>query len=203
MDDPASNLLAFLAEDVPHSPTLLSALAKLFAVLFFVVANAFFVGSEFALVSVRRTRLEARAAAGSRRARAALRLIADPTSFISATQFGITIASLALGWIGEPTVAALLQPLASSIASQGRAGYVAHLMAIIIAFAAITFLHIVLGELMPKMLALERAEGLARVAARPLELFARIFRAPLWIFNRTGAALGKLLGLQSSLPHPA
>jgi len=168
-----------------------------------VAANAFFVGSEFALVSVRRTRLEARAAAGSRRARAALRLIADPTSFISATQLGITIASLALGWIGEPTVAALLQPLASSIASQGRAGYVAHLMAIIIAFAAITFLHIVLGELMPKMLALERAEGLALVAARPLELFARIFRAPLWIFNRTGAALGKLLGLKSSLQHSA
>ncbi|PYS41705.1 MAG: hypothetical protein DMF71_10795 [Acidobacteria bacterium] len=195
MDDPASNFQL--------STLLIKVALKLLAVLFFVAANAFFVGSEFALVSVRRTRLEARAAAGSRRARAALRLIADPTSFISATQFGITIASLALGWIGEPTVAALLQPLASSIASQGRAGYVAHLMAIIIAFAAITFLHIVLGELMPKMLALERAEGLALVAARPLELFARIFRAPLWIFNRTGAALGKLLGLKSSLQHSA
>ena len=136
MDDPASNFQL--------STLLIKVALKLLAVLFFVAANAFFVGSEFALVSVRRTRLEARAAAGSRRAHAALRLIADPTSFISATQFGITIASLALGWIGEPTVAALLQPLASSIASQGRAGYVAHLMAIIIAFAAITFLHIVL-----------------------------------------------------------
>ena len=203
MDDPASNFLALLAGDTQLSTLLIKVALKLLAVLFFVAANAFFVGSEFALVSVRRTRLEARAAAGSRRAHAALRLIADPTSFISATQFGITIASLALGWIGEPTVAALLQPLASSIASQGRAGYVAHLMAIIIAFAAITFLHIVLGELMPKMLALERAEGLALVAARPLELFARIFRAPLWIFNRTGAALGKLLGLKSSLQHSA
>src|SRR5216110_3896084 len=101
MDDPASNLLAFLAEDVPHSPTLLSVLAKLAAVLFFVGANAFFVGAEFALVSVRRTRLEARAAAGSRRARAALHLTGNPTLFISATQLGITIASLALGWIGE------------------------------------------------------------------------------------------------------
>src|SRR5437016_8082575 len=203
MDDPASNFLALLAGDTQPSITLIKVVAKLAAVLFFVAANAFFVGAEFALVSVRRPRLEARAAAGSRRARAALRLIADPTSFISATQLGITIASLALGWIGEPTVAALLQPLPSSIASQGRAGYVAHLMAIIIAFAAITFLHIVLGELMPKMLALERAEGLALVAARPLELFARIFRAPLWIFDRTGAALGKLLGLKSSLQHSA
>src|SRR2546428_4599148 len=125
MDGPASNFLTRLAGDAQPSTALITVAIKLFAVLFFVAANAFFVGSEFALVSVRRTRIEARAAAGSRRARAALRLIADPTSFISATQLGITIASLALGWIGEPTVAALLQPLASSIASQGRAGYVA------------------------------------------------------------------------------
>src|SRR5216110_2277098 len=186
MDDPASNLLAFLAEDVPHSPTLLSILLKLFAVLFFVGANAFFVGAEFALVSVRRTRLETRMAAGSRRARAAVRLINDPSFFISSTQLGVTLASLALGWVGEPTLASLLEPLAEAIAPAGRAAYVAHILAIVIAFAVITFLHIVLGELMPKMAALERAEGLALVAARPLELFARIFRAPLWIFNRTG-----------------
>src|SRR3982075_1096761 len=203
MDDPASYFLATLVDGAQHSNTLLKILAKLCAVLFFVGANAFFVGSEFALVSVRRTRLEARAAAGSRRARAALRLIGDPTSFISATQLGITIASLALGWIGEPVVAGLLQPIAFRIASTGRTGYVAHLLAIIIAFAAITFLHIVLGELMPKMFALERAEGLALVAARPLELFAKVFRWPLWVFNRTGATLGRLIGLKSSLQHAA
>lgn len=203
MDDPASNLLAFLAEDVPHSPTLLSVLAKLFAVLFFVGANAFFVGAEFALVSVRRTRLETRAAAGSRRAHAALRLINDPSFFISATQLGVTLASLALGWVGEPTLASLLEPLAEAIAPAGRAAYVAHILAIIIAFAVITFLHIVLGELMPKMAALERAEGLALFVARPLELFAKVFRAPIWVFNRTGAALGRLIGLKSSLQHTA
>jgi len=203
MDDPASNFLALLAGDVPPSTTLITIAIKLLAVLFFVAANAFFVGSEFALVSVRRPRLEARAAAGSRRAQAALRLIVNPTFFISATQLGITIASLALGWLGEPAVAALLQPLASRIASEGRAGYVGHLLAIIIAFGAITFLHIVLGELMPKMVALERAEELALFAARPLELFAKIFRAPLWSFNRTGATLGRLLGLKASLQHTA
>src|SRR2546421_349012 len=203
MDDPASNLLAFLAEDVPHSNTLLSVLLKLFAVLFFVGANAFFVGAEFALVSVRRTRLETRAAAGSRRARAAVRLINDPSFFISSTQLGVTLASLALGWVGEPTLASLLEPLAEAIAPAGRAAYVAHILAIIIAFAVITFLHIVLGELMPKMAALERAEGLALFVARPLELFAKIFRAPIWVFNRTGAALGRLIGLKSSLQHTA
>src|ERR1041384_5969769 len=203
MDDPASNLLAFLAEDVPHSFTLLSVLAKLFAVLFFVGANAFFVGAEFALVSVRRTRLETRAAAGSRRARAAVRLINDPSFFISSTQLGVTLASLALGWVGEPTLASLLEPLAEAIAPAGRAAYVAHILAITIAFAVITFLHIVLGELMPKMAPLERAEGLALFVARPLELFAKVFRAPIWVFNRTGAALGRLIGLKSSLQHTA
>src|SRR3989454_7630613 len=134
------------------------ALLKLVAIALLVVTNGFFVASEFALVSVRRARLEARAAAGSTNARAALRLLDNPTLFISAVQFGITLASLALGWIGEPTIAALLQPLASGIASEGRAGYVSHLMAVAVAFSAITVMHIVFGELMPKMVALERAE---------------------------------------------
>src|SRR2546426_12350411 len=121
MDDPASYYFAYLAGGSPFPTTLIKVAGKLLGVLFFVAANGFFVGAEFALVSVRRTRLEARAAAGSRRARAALRLTGNPTLFISATQLGITIASLALGWIGEPTVATLLEPVASSIASQGRA----------------------------------------------------------------------------------
>src|SRR6185369_6397806 len=179
------------------------ALLKLVAIAFLVATNGFFVASEFALVSVRRARLEARAAAGSTNARAALRLLDNPTIFISAVQFGITLASLALGWIGEPTVARLLEPIASSIATEGRAGYVAHGLAIVIAFSAITFLHIVLGELMPKMIALERAEPVALFCSRPLELFAKTFSAPLWIFNSVGAALGRLIGLKSTLDHAA
>src|SRR6266850_2343072 len=170
-------------------------LLKLLAIVFLVVTNGFFVASEFALVSVRRARLEARAAAGSNNARAALRLLDNPTIFISAVQLGITLASLALGWIGEPTLAALLGPVASMIASEGRAGYVAHALAIVIAFSLITFLHIVLGELMPKMVALERAERIALFCSRPLELFARTFSAPLWVLNSVGAALGRLIGL--------
>jgi CBS domain containing-hemolysin-like protein len=179
------------------------ALLKLLGIPFLVGANAFFVATEFALVSVRRARLEARAAAGSKNARAALRLLDNPTIFISAVQFGITLASLALGWIGEPTVASLLEPIASSIASEGRAGYVALGLAIVIAFSAITFLHIVLGELMPKMVALERAEPVALFCSRPLELFAKTFSAPLWVFNSVGAGLGRLIGLKSTLDHAA
>jgi CBS domain containing-hemolysin-like protein len=205
MDEPASYFLAlFLDENIAHeSVTLVEALLKLGAVFLLVIANGFFVGSEFALVSVRRPKLEARAAAGSKSASAALRLLDEPTIFISATQLGITLASLALGWIGEPTVAALLLPVASRIATEGWAGYIAHGTAIAIAFALITYLHIVIGELMPKMTALERAERLALIAARPLELFARVFRPLIWIFNKTGTKLGKLFGLKSSLDHAA
>jgi CBS domain containing-hemolysin-like protein len=203
MDDPASYFLSLIASEGVAQPGVRSLVARLVAILFFVSANAFFVGSEFALVSVRRPRLQARAEAGSRRARAALRLLSNPTLFISATQLGITIASLALGWIGEPTIAALLQPAVTAIAPQGKTAYVAHLIAIAIAFAAITFMHIVLGELMPKMIALERAEALALFAARPLELFAKVFRPLLWTFNKTGSTLGRLLGLKSSLEHTA
>jgi CBS domain containing-hemolysin-like protein len=174
---------------------------KLIGVVFLVATNGFFVASEFSLVSVRRARVEARAAAGSKNARAALRLLNNPTIFISAVQLGITLASLALGWIGEPTIATLLHPLAESIASEGRAGYLTHVMAIVIAFSIISFLHIVLGELMPKMIALERAEPVVLFTARPLELFARIFGAPLWLFNAVGAKLGRLIGLRSSLDH--
>ena len=94
MDDPASYVLAFLDDGVQHSTSLLTALAKLLAVLFFVGANGFFVGAEFSLVSVRRPRLETRAAAGSKRAQAALRLLDNPTFFISATQLGITLLFL-------------------------------------------------------------------------------------------------------------
>jgi CBS domain containing-hemolysin-like protein len=174
---------------------------KLLAVAALVGANAYFVASEFALVSVRRTRLEERAQGGSRGAQAALRLLDNPTLLISATQLGVTLASLALGWAGEPTVAALLEPIASKITSSATAVYVAHIAAIVIAFTVITFLHIVLGELMPKMMALERAEAVAIICAPPLELFAKVFSPPLWVFNKAGTGLGRILGLKSSLDH--
>src|SRR6266550_2029850 len=182
-----------------ESMSLTGILLKLFAVLALVATNGYFVAAEFALVSVRRTKLEARAAAGSKQARAALHLLNNPTLLISATQLGVTLASLALGWAGEPTIAGLLEPLASTIAPTGRAATVAHIMAIVIAFSAITFMHIVLGELMPKMIALERAEPVALVCARPLQIFATFFQLPLWLFNFTGPYLGRLLGLKSTL----
>jgi CBS domain containing-hemolysin-like protein len=179
----------------------MSALIKLFGVAILIGANAFFVSSEFALVSVRRPRLETLANSGSKGARAALRLLDNPTIFISAVQLGVTLASLALGWLGEPTIARLLEPIAHTFAPEGRANYAAHILAFVIAFSLISYLHILLGELVPKMFALERAEIVAVVTARPLELFAKIFRAPLWLLNRSGSAVGRLIGLNSSLEH--
>jgi CBS domain containing-hemolysin-like protein len=203
MDDPASNLLAFLAGEAASSPDFFTVLLKIAAVLFCVAINGYFVGAEFALVAARRTKLEARAAAGSRRAASAVRLLDDPTLFINASQLGITIASLALGWLVEPTFAALVEPIAQKVLPGSQAAYLAHGIAIIFAFSVITFLHMVLGELLPKMIALERAESLALFASRPLEIFAKIFRWPLWIFNKAGAVLARLFGLKESLQHNA
>ena len=170
-------------------------------IAFIVGLNAFFVASEFALVSVRKTRVAKLAEGGSKGAKAALRLLESPTRFISAVQLGVTLASLALGWIGEPTVAELLSPIAERIAGGTAGAYVAHAIAIVIAFAFITFLHVVLGELVPKMFALERAESFAIFAARPLEMFAKVFSPILWVFNFAGRLVGKSIGLTSSLDH--
>jgi CBS domain containing-hemolysin-like protein len=205
MEQPASYLISFVLQEAPvhESLSLLDVLFRLGAVLLLVLANGFFVGSEFALVSVRRAKIESRAAAGSSSAQAALRLLHQPTIFISAVQLGVTLASLALGWLGEPTIAAILLPYASRIASSGLAASISHLVAVAVAFSLITFLHILLGELVPKMFALERAESMALFAARPIELFATLFRPVIWLLNYAGSSLGKLLGLRASLEHAA
>lgn len=205
MDDPASNFLVFLqAADIPihtESESASVILIKLSAVVLLVLINGFFVAAEFALVSSRRSRIEAKAAEGNKGADVALKLLDNPTMFISAVQLGVTLASLALGWLGEPTIAHFLEPLADRIAPAGTVNYVAHGIAIAIAFTCITFLHVTFGELIPKMFALENAESFATFASRPLQLFAKTFWPFLWIFNRAGAFFGKLLGLKSSLEH--
>ncbi len=202
MDDPASSIFLLLqANETAVSISLTEALIEFFFIFFIVGLNAFFVASEFALVSVRKPRIETRAAEGSKSAQAALRLLENPTLFISAVQLGVTLASLALGWVGEPTIAQLLEPVAEKIASEGTAGYIAHGVAIVISFGIITFLHVVLGELVPKMFALEKAETFALFASRPLEIFAKIFSPILWVLNKAGGAIGRILGLTSSLDH--
>jgi CBS domain containing-hemolysin-like protein len=202
MDDPASSFLFFLQVTEPAASISWLEIIIDFLLIFLIVGlNGFFVASEFALVSVRRTRVEAQANDGVKSAQAALRLLDNPTLFISAVQLGVTLSSLALGWLGEPTIAKILEPVAEMIAREGTAAYIAHGAAIVISFTIITFLHVTFGELVPKMFALEKAESFALIAARPLEFFAKIFKPVLWVFNLVGGAIGKLLGLKSSLDH--
>jgi CBS domain containing-hemolysin-like protein len=202
MDDPASSLLLlFQTNDAGSSVTFTEVLFEFVLILVIVGMNAFFVASEFSLVTIRKTRIQKLADEGNRSALAVLRLKDDPTLFISAVQLGVTLASLALGWVGEPTIAELLKPLAASIAGDGPAAYVAHVVAIVIAFSIITFFHVVLGELVPKMFALERAETFALIAARPLEVFAKVFSPVLAVLNYAGRLIGKSIGLSSNLDH--
>lgn len=161
------------------------------------MANGFFVASEFALVGVRRSRIEMLAASGNRRARRLLGLLDNLNAYISATQLGITMASLALGWIGEPVFAHLLEaPL------KGRVSEVTlHTISFAIAFAIITFLHIVLGELAPKTLALERAEKVALAISWPMQAFYKVFQWPIRLLDWSGTRVVRILGLHSTAEH--
>ena len=170
---------------------------NLVIVVLLVLANGFFVASEFALVGVRKSRIEILAKTGNRRAKRLLPLINNLNAYISATQLGITLASLALGWIGEPAVAHLLEiPLKGRISDA-----LMHTIAFAIAFSIITFLHIVLGELAPKTLALERAERTALAIALPIEIFYKIFRWPIQVLDWAGTRTVRLFGLHPSSSH--
>ena len=166
-------------------------------VFLLVFANGFFVASEFALVGVRRSRIQTLAASGSLSARRLLNLIDNLNAYISATQLGITMASLALGWIGEPVFAHLLEaPL------RGRVSDVTlHTISFAIAFAIITFLHIVLGELAPKTLALERAEKVALAISWPMQAFYKIFQWPIRLLDWAGTRTVRLFGLHPTQEH--
>ncbi|MBX7220663.1 MAG: hemolysin family protein [Blastocatellia bacterium] len=164
-----------------------------------VFANAFFVAAEFALVAVRRSRISTLAESGNPRAVVALRVLDNLDAVISATQFGITLASLALGWIGEETMSHLFEPVFHAIIPASfPATLSAHAFSVAIAFALITFLHIVLGELAPKSIALERAENVALFVARPLELFYHAFKPFIWLLNKSGNAVLRLIGFHGA-----
>ncbi len=183
--------------------SLLTVFLKLAVVFVLVLANGFFVASEFALVTVRRSRIAALVAEGNRPARTVMRIIDNLTAYISAFQLGITLASLALGWVGEDTVAHLLQPLLERTLPAAASTVAAHSIAIVVAFALITYLHIVVGELVPKTLALERAERLALAVALPIHIFYRVFKAPITLLDRSGGVVVRWLGLHSSAHHTA
>src|SRR3984885_6130305 len=163
-------------------------------VAFFILANSFFVAAEFALVSVRETRIEQLVALGRPGARTVLQLKHNIDDFLPAVQFGVTLAALALGWIGEPAVAEILLQLAArslTVLPPHPVVY-AHAAATTIAFAAITYFEVLLGELVPKSLALQRAERIALAVAGPMDVFIRMTRPAVRLMNHSAALVLRL-----------
>ncbi|MBW3628101.1 MAG: hemolysin family protein [Gemmatimonadetes bacterium] len=169
---------------------------RLSIALLLVLANGFFVAAEFALVGARRTRIDALADAGNARAKIARGAIQHLDHYISGTQLGITLASLALGWVGESTIAAIIIQLFSGVGSPWDA-LASHTIAVAIAFGIITFLHIVLGELAPKSLALLFPESVSMWLAGPLIVFAKIFTPFIHFLNGSANLILRTVGLRA------
>ena len=173
---------------------------RLVAVLALVLANGFFVAAEFAIISVRKTRIDQLLAEGSRMARPVRRALDNPDQYIAATQLGITMASLGLGWIGEPALASLIEPLLRWLPTPLSVA-TSHTIAVAIAFLVITALHIVLGELAPKTVALQYPEKTSLIVAKPTELFLRVFNPFIRALNGMGWAVVRLFGMKAASGH--
>jgi putative hemolysin len=156
----------------------------LLAVAALLLLNAFFVAAEYALVTARRTRLRELEEAGSRRARGALAITANPPRFIAAMQLGVTATSLAIGAVGEPVFARIFDPVLAGVLAFG------------LAFLLITYLHVVVGELVPKGVALGHAENVALAVSGPVRMFFWVFKPLIWFLQRSSDAALRLLGLE-------
>ena len=173
-------LLAAVGEGKEHLGSPASVVFNLLVILFLVFLNGFFVASEFALVKVRSTQLDAIDEADKRVA-LARRLTSHLDAYLSATQLGITLASLALGWIGEPYVASLIRPILTHIGISAPG--IVQAVSIAIGFGIITYLHIVLGEVTPKWLGIQKALVISLWISPPLHLFYTIFRPAIWFLQ--------------------
>ena len=171
---------------------------SLLLVLFFLLMNAFFVAAEFSLVRVRKSQVEILVDEGRKGAKYT-KLVADNVNaYLSACQLGITLASLALGWLGEPAVSALFEPLFKALNVPEAA---THGISIVIGFVIITALHIVVGELIPKSLAIFSTERYALFTATPLVWFYRITYPVMWLFNSITNGVMKMLGHDVANEH--
>lgn len=170
------------------------------AVLALVLLNAYFVAAEFALVGARKTRLEELAREGDRKAIRALGAVQHLDQYISATQLGITLASLGLGWIGKPALAELLDLMFAGL-PEALGSFGTHAVSAAIAFSIITVLHIVLGELVPKSLALLFPEGVSRWIIYPLLGFSWVMHYPITVLNGTANRLLRWMGIKPPTDH--
>ena len=168
-----------------------AALPAVLITIFLVLANGFFVAAEYSFVRVRETQVDELAKGGSASAKLAARIGDRLNEYIAAAQLGVTLASLAIGWIGEPAVATLIAPLFGWLPEP-----LFHVLAFALAFALITYLHLVIGELAPKYLAIQRALRVALLCAYPLDLFYRIVRPFNWLVSRSANGVVRWLGIR-------
>ena len=176
----------------------MEAVINILFVCFFVFMNGFFVAAEFAMVKVRKSRIETLATTGNSRAKYTHTIVNDLNSYLSACQLGITLASLALGWLGEPTISKLLMPIFKMF---DLSDVTMHSISLIIAFTIVTALHIVLGELVPKSLAIISSEKVAMATAIPLMMFYKASYPIMWTFNSTTSLMLGIFGISQSDDH--
>lgn len=178
-----------------------TAMTVFLAVMAFVLVacNGFFVLSEFAIVKVRRSRLEELSKNGVANSELALKILHRLDSYLSATQLGITLSSLALGWIGEPAIARLLERLITPYVQ--IEGVLLHTISFIIAFTTITLMHVVLGEIVPKSIAIAKAEQSTLVIARPLHIFWVVFNPVIRTFDIIAGFFLRRIGIEAASDH--
>lgn len=169
---------------------------NLFIIVFLLFSNGFFVASEFAMVKVRKTRIEQLVKEGDFNAKIALEALKDLDKFIAAVQLGVTISSIGLGWVGEDTLARIIEPIFAFLPGISQ-NIATHTVSVSIAFALITFLHVVIGELVPKSIALEYTEKTALIVARPMQVITTIFNPFIWLLNGFGNSLLQMF----HIPH--
>ncbi|MCM3004986.1 hemolysin family protein [Priestia koreensis] len=170
-------------------------LLNIFLVIVLIALTAFFVATEFAIVKVRKSRIDQLVEEGRRNSVAARRVVTHLDEYLSACQLGITITALGLGWLGEPTVMALLKPL---FAKLNLAPSLSSILSFIIAFAVITFIHVVVGELAPKTLAIQKSEAIVLTFAKPIIWFYKIMFPFIWALNGSAQAIAKMFGLHAA-----
>src|SRR6185503_4768091 len=161
------------------------------AVVLLILLNAFFVAGEYALVTVRRTRMKELADEGSRTARSVVKITSDPPHFIAAMQLGVTLTSLAIGALGE------------RVLSDFFAQWLATILAVLLAFLIITFLHVVVGELVPKGIALSYSERIALGVSAPVRLFFFVFKPLIWVLQRSSELAQRAIGIDPTFSEGA
>ncbi len=167
---------------------------NLFLLFLLILLTAFFVASEFAIVKVRTSRIDQLLAEGDKRAASAKKVISNLDEYLSASQLGITITSLGLGWLGEPTFEQILLPIFEKLQLQES---ITHVLSFIISFSVVTFLHVVIGELSPKSFAIQKAEAITLAFSKPLIWFYKIMYPFIWVLNGSARFVSSLFGLKN------